>query len=189
MSGISQIAICNSALMKLGDLNILSMIDASKSAKLCNQFYDTTRDAVLRLHPWNCAIHRKELAASSETPAFEFSYAYPLPSDPYCLRVLSMESSDYEYVIEGRNLLTNESSCKIKYIKKITDPSLFDPLFVNVFVLKLAAVLAFPLTQSRQIVESIEIEFNNALVDARSINAMENNQQRETTSSWINSRY
>ena len=85
----SVVDICNEAMDLLGAATITSLTENSKEARLCNRRFETVRDHVLRAHPWNCAITRKELAKDSDAPAFGFNHQFTLPTDPFCLRVLS----------------------------------------------------------------------------------------------------
>ena len=91
----SVVDICNNALVDLGASSIVSLTEDSKAARLCNQRYDSIRDTVFRFHPWNCLINRASLAADAVAPAFEYAFQYTLPTDPYCLRVLSLETADF----------------------------------------------------------------------------------------------
>ena len=84
----SVVQICNSALNQLGASSITALTENSKNARICNERYETIRDAVFRSHPWNCLVTRVQLAQDTETPAWGFSYQYTLPSN--CLRVLSI---------------------------------------------------------------------------------------------------
>ena len=61
----SVIEICNNALVDLGEEPITSLADNTKAARLCNQRWPAVRDAVLRAHPWNCAVTLARLAASA----------------------------------------------------------------------------------------------------------------------------
>lgn len=176
------------ALLKIGEQAITSIDDDSKNASHCKRFWDITVDTVLRLHPWNCATKEAELAELTETPAFGFDHQYQLPAD--CLRVLSMEDSVYDkFIVEGKKLLTDETTCKIKYIKRITDTTEFDALLVDVIALSLAKRLAFPLAGSRQLVESLTQEFEAILQDAKTTDAMEANYEPEEYSEWVDARY
>ena len=85
----SVVDICNSALNQIGASNIISLTEDSKSARILNQRYDFVRDAVFRAHPWNPLITRVVLAPDATAPAFEFTNQFTLPTDPFCLRVLS----------------------------------------------------------------------------------------------------
>ena len=122
----SVIQICNSALNQLGASSITALTENSKNARLCNERYETVRDAVFRSHPWNCLIKRVQLAQDTATPAWGFSYQYTLPSD--CLRVLQIKDYDADYKIEGRKLLINEADVYLIYLAQITDVNELDVL-------------------------------------------------------------
>jgi len=174
----TEVSICSNALRRLGDDPITSLTDDTERARLCNAFYQDSRDLVLRSHPWNFAITRASLAQLSDTPAYGYNYMYALPTDPYCLRVLEMEYADYIFKIEndatnGRVLVTNESTAKILYIARITNPTLFDSMFVETLTSKLAADLAYPITGSVQLQGQMEKMYRDKLSEARSVDGME----------------
>ena len=175
---VTEVSICSNALRRLGDDPITSLTDDTERARLCNAFYEDARDLTLRSHPWNFAITRATLAQLSTTPAYGFDYMYALPTDPYCLRVLEMEYADYIFKIEndatnGRVLLTDESTAKILYIAKITNPTLFDSMFTETLTAKLSADLAYPITGSVQLQTQMEKLYRDKLSEARSVNGME----------------
>ena len=174
----TEVSICSNALRRLGDSPITALTDNTERARLCNAFYADSRDAVLRSHPWNFAITRATLAQLSSTPSYGFDYQYSLPTDPFCLRVLEMEYSDYIFKIEnssseGRVLLTNESTAKILYIGRITDPVKFDSMFVDTLTEKLAVDLAYPISGSVQFQAQMEKLYKSKLSEARSIDGQE----------------
>jgi hypothetical protein len=51
----------------------------------------------------------------------------------------------HPYAIEGTQILSEETSMKIRYVKRVTDATKFDPLFVKVFVVELALKMIIPL--------------------------------------------
>tara|TARA_R110002012_G_scaffold14004_1_gene58834 strand:+ start:126 stop:710 length:585 start_codon:yes stop_codon:yes gene_type:complete len=174
----TEVSICSNALRKLGDDPITSLTDDTERARLCNSFYESSRDSCLRSHPWNFAITRATLAQLSTTPAYGFAYQYALPTDPYCLRVLEMEYQDYIFKIEnlateGRVLLTDESTAKILYIARITDTTLFDSLFVDLLTAKLATNLAYAITGSLKVQEQMYLLYTKKLSEARSVDGQE----------------
>ena len=174
----TEVSICANALRRLGDSPITSLTEDTERARLCNEFYAPAIDSVLRSHTWNFAITRATLAKSATTPAFEYAYQYPLPTDPYFLRVLKMEFDDYEFKIEnlagqGRVLLTDEGTANIIYIAKVTDPTLFDSMFVDVLTQKLAVDLAYPITNSTTLQAQMQKVYEKKLSDARSIDSIE----------------
>lgn len=174
----TEVSICSNALRILGDDPITSLTDDTERARLCNALYQPARDSVLRSHPWNFAITRATLAQLSTTPAYEYAYQYSLPTDPYCLRVLSMEYQDYIFKIEhlagtGRVLLTDESTAKILYIAKVTDTVQFDSLFVDTLTAKIALELSFPVTNSVTLQAQMQKLYQLKLSEARSIDGQE----------------
>jgi hypothetical protein len=127
----------------------------------------------LRSHPWNCALRRATLAQESDTPSFGYAYQYILPTDPYCLRVLQMETEVEQFKVEGRKLLTDESTAKILYIGRVTDPEEFDSLLVDTLSARIAVEFAFNITGSRTLQADMFDLYNRKLALARSFDAQE----------------
>ena len=171
----STVDICNSALNMLGGATIISLTENSKNGRLCNQRYEPVRDAIFRSHPWNCLIERTDLAANTETPNFQWKFQYTLPAD--CIRVLRTENSNLsneeQYRIEGRNLLTNQSTIKIQYVAKITDTTKYDTLLIETISARLAAELCYPITQSSTLMDRMFALYDAKLKEARFADATE----------------
>ena len=109
----SEVDIANSALNMIGASNINSLTEDSVAARIVNQRYTFVRDAVFRSHPWNSLIRRATLAENSTAPTWGFTKAYNLPTDPFCLRVLRIENLDINFRVEGRTIVTDETTMKI----------------------------------------------------------------------------
>ena len=194
MSAESETEICNLALTRLGHQQITDIsTDITKGGDLCRLHYGRTRDALLRMHPWNFAIKRASLASYSTAPSFEYLYAFLLPVD--CLKVIrtSWEATGYSsldsavnvfwsemtvpYRIEAHEgkkaLLCNEATASIEYIAKITDTSLFDANFTDVLAQRLAAELAMPLTDNQSFTKTAWDMYSMKLNDARTQDAQE----------------
>lgn len=190
----SETDIANIALTRCGHNQITALTNNVKGADLCRLHYPICRDAVLRAHPWNFAIRRQALSALSDAPSFEYDYQFPLPTDPWCLKVIrtSWEAdgfTDIPYRIEGRYLLTNEDSCSIEYIARVTDVTQFDELFVDTLASRLAADLATPLAQNATLADAMMKVYQMKLVEARSIDAQEGTPREVvTTDAWLAAR-
>jgi len=76
----SDVGIANLALLKLGKQRITSFEDNTTVAALFNEQYATLRDTMLRMG-WNFSRKYTALAALSTPPAFQYLYAFELPSD------------------------------------------------------------------------------------------------------------
>jgi hypothetical protein len=169
----SEVDIINSAMNMIGASNIISRGEDSKAARVSNQRYDSIRDAVLRSHSWNCAVTRVSLAADSDTPAFDWAYQFTLPTDPFCLRVLRLDHLDIDHRVEGRKIVTDESTINLVYIARITDPNVFDTLLVEAISARLAADVSFTLSQSTSLTQSMYALYDTKLKEARFVDATE----------------
>lgn len=167
----SVVDICNGALNQLGASTILSLTEDSKNARLCNARYTQVRDSIFRSHPWNCLQKRVQLPADTATPAWGFSYQYTLPSD--CLRVLRILDYDSDYKVEGRKIVTNNSSMKILYVARITDPNEYDELLRETLSAALAADIAYAVTSSNPLTQNMYNLLKDKLKEARFVDATE----------------
>ena len=191
----SVVSICNSALNQLGAASITALTDNSKNARLCNERYETVRDAVFRSHPWNCLIKRQQLAQDTATPAYGFSYQFSLPSD--ALRLLGIDAYHSDHKVEGRKILCNEKSIKISYISQVTDPNEMDVLLRETISAGIAADLGYAITANLQVSKLMQEKYQYKLSEARHTDASEgynvnpeNGQVDQIlTEDFINSRY
>lgn len=191
---ISETDICNMAFLGVGAKpKITRLGEDSDNGRLANQFFWPVVDAVLRGHIWNCAIHRKTITPLADAPDFDFDYQYQLPTNPYCLRVLQVGKSEDQPIIwrvEGRRLLTDESSAPIAYIKRITDTNEFDPLLVDAISIRLQIKFAPSIMNSRKAVADLISEYENITLPlARTIDAQESSTQAFITEDWEIARY
>ena len=169
----SFVEITSNALRLLGDDPITSLTEDSERARLVNALYEEVRDEVTRAAMWNCAKDRQVLASLATTPAFGWSFYHQLPST--CLRVVDVLSGDIrvEHELEGRKLMTDESSVNLIFLKKITDPNDMDSLFIGAYTAKLAAELAEPITGSRTLAEQMWTLYDRKVREARTIDSQE----------------
>ena len=196
--------IFNLALIRLGSTPILDAdSDTSKKGVILQTVYAESLKLALADHSWNFAIRRAILAQDAVAPIFGFTYAYVLPTDPLCLRVLGIcqgsnthhahEDSDIDpsivYRIEGGLLLTDESTVKIKYIAFIDNEGAFSPGFVSAFSYHLAAESAYGITGNGSLKTAIMEEYTNiGLPKAKSLDAQEGTPETYENNRWIESR-
>ena len=196
----SVVDICNEAMDLLGAATITALTENSKEARLCNRRFETVRDTVLRSHPWNTAITRATLAKDSDAPAFGFANQFTLPTNPYCLRVLSFWNSNVDseiaaydsqvmFKIEGRKVLSDEGTCKITYLARITDTETYDSLLSGTIAHKLAAETAYAITGSTSVSQAMQQMYEVRLREARSIDAMEGMPDKLIADDFVNIRF
>ena len=178
----SDVAVANTALTLLGDESITSLTENTARAKTIKRLYAPTLEAKLRGHDWNFARLRASLAAVDATPEFGYDFMYQLPQDPLCLRVLSTnldERARWEietYITvsaQYRVLVTDETGVEIKYLGLVDDPTLWDPLFAEAFVLELATKAAYAITRNATLTAELAKDRDDAWRKARSVDGQE----------------
>lgn len=184
----SVVDICNRGLQKLGSKRITSLGENSASGRACNAAYEACRDAELRKHTWNFAVDRATLAADATPPARGRTNAFQLPADYIRLAPKYVEDNmnTKDWVIEGQKILTNYSApLDIRYVKKVTDPNLFDPLFREALSCRMAIEMCEELTQSNQKIQVVAAGYKDAVSEAKRVNAMENVSPLPPIDEWI----
>tara|TARA_R100001594_G_scaffold22636_3_gene43894 strand:+ start:1412 stop:2017 length:606 start_codon:yes stop_codon:yes gene_type:complete len=199
----SKVDIANFALNSIGASTISSLSENTKAAIVINQRFDSVRDSVFRSHPWNSLITRATLSQDSSAPNFGYTYQYVLPTDPYCLRVLEFSNGTLTYpmdnmtstdgspvfVIEGRKLLTNEGTVKIKYIGQVTDTTQYDSSLIDTLAARLAHEVCYAITGSTSLTNTTYSLYQEKLKEARFVDATEGAPQRIEASDFIEARF
>jgi len=106
-------------------------------------------------------------------PSFGYSYQYDLPSDYLRFRTADID----KYTVEGVLFLTDEQEVNVEYIYLCTTTTLWDSLFCEVMVLKLALALLPSLagTSTRSIKEDLRQDLREAMSRARTVTRQEAN--------------
>ena len=191
----SETDVVNVALRLIGAKTIVSLTDGSDNASVVEDIYTETRDDLLSSHPWNFAIKRVQLARISTAPAFEFDYAYALPSD--WIRTVSVHDNDAghgtvlyrsEQVAGQKAIVSSSDSVYLRYVSMVTDTNLMPPDFRRALALLLARDLSIPLTSSNTMYEQFTRESARALTRARSSDGMGSFPELRPRGSWASSR-
>jgi len=140
------------------------------------------------MHPWNFAVRRTNLAAHETAPNWGFTAKFSLPSD--FLRLLEVRDlSTGEFQLENGFIHANATVLYIRYIASITDPNVYDALFIDTVATRLAAELAEPLTQSTTKKKALLEEYDVFIDDAKRADAQENPPVVYEEDEWIKVRY
>ena len=189
----SDVDICNLALVKLGAQPIPSLTSNDPKAAVLNRVYPLLRDKLLRVWRWNFTRVYTELPALTDSPPFEYSYAYQLPSDYLRLELADVSDGtsqavgmpaasigdwnfnrNQDYRIVGRQIWSNvPPPLRIQYAAQITDPTQFDAAFVESFACYIAWQLCEQLTGSSQKRQMAQQEYMVSIREARMTNAVE----------------
>lgn len=185
---VDKVDIANIALTGLRITKINDFADTSAGAEAVNAIWNSLLEAELSKHSYNFAIKRTKISQLSDTPLFGYSYQYQLPPD--CLRLLTVDAN-LEYRVESGVILTDASTVYIKYISKNTDPATWSASFVDLFVTKLKAELAYPLTADVALMKFHQAAYNRLALTVRFQDAVEEPGQPlgTETPSLIKARY
>jgi hypothetical protein len=153
--------------------------------------YEHIRDAELRRYSWNFAKKRTTLAPSAVDPDHDYDYAFPLPVD--CLKILPPARNGLDWRLESHEgqtcILTNDgNTLEISYLAKITDPTRFDPCFVEMLACRLADHCCEEITQSNAKQQSMKDAYRLARIEARRENAFENISEEPPEDPWVEAR-
>lgn len=170
----SEVDICNIALSNIRAGSISSLTEKSSQAQYCKLKYPFIRDMLLTDVPWNFSHKVDVLAVLADVDVFNWVYSYQYPSDCLHVNKLILNFEEFGSTGDGvtrsrhiedvyspdlerqvkykvfnvdnnRVIGANEPGLKIDYRMKITDPNLFDNLFIQTFSWLMSAELSVPL--------------------------------------------
>lgn len=162
---ISDVSIASSALIKLGQEPITDLSADQKSSRLCNARFAMIRNSVLESYEWGVATKTIELAAVSDVVIdFDWAYAFDLPAD--YMKMQRGEDLFDDYEVFSGNLYADVNPFKIKYTWKNTNSGSYTYCLAECIAWRLAADLAYSLTNSQPTAEAMlkgyELELKNA---------------------------
>lgn len=173
------LAIANLALGWLGAEPIASLEDATRTAQLVNNAFSGLRDAVLEDRDWTFATDRRSLPADATSPAWGYTTRFLLPSavlrvitcsnagtggtlDAFAASMMPWDDGSLEWVREGPYILAGRTgtaqaggsqipAINVKSIISVLDSALWSPGFCQALAARVAAELAVPIAQSREL--------------------------------------
>ena len=144
MAGLTDLF--NAALVFITAEKITTPDEESEEARRCLAVWEQLRDEVLRAYAWHSATRRKSVTADAGgAPDFGWTYRFTLPAD--CIRVIGLSDPAVAFSVEGRYLLSDTTPAEIVYTARI-DPELMDALLFDTLAKRLAAEIAFSVTNS-----------------------------------------
>lgn len=144
----SKIDICNMALHKAGVSQAIASLDVAEGAavseevRACRRYYDLAFEATARAGNWACLTKGPVTlsGAAGATALDGYEYVYMLPAD--YLGWPEFDDPETVHRRVGRYLQTDRAVSQFLYVARTEDTDLFDPLFVEALVLRLAAWLS-----------------------------------------------
>jgi hypothetical protein len=169
------VSICSNALMMLGKSPIASLTDENDRAQYCANLYPMLRDSLLRKHFWNCAIKRVLLSPLSQAPAYGYTAQFQLPGD--FLRLYEVGTSNAfitDFQLENRTILANATALPLRYVWRNDNEDNWDSGLIQTATAQMAALLAYPITQSTSLRDSLMATAKEVLRESKAIDAQEN---------------
>lgn len=190
----SDVSIANRALQKLGARRIDSLGEDSPNARSVSAAFEVVRDRLLRKYAWNFAIGRAQVAADADKTLWGDLNRFRKPTDFLrLLRGVEAGTDDIERVktwrLEGEYIVTDaEAPLEFRYVRRITNAALFDPLFAELLAVTLAAEIADDITQDDARKDRIYSEKGLLEDEARKVNSLENPAEEPPEDSWLQAR-
>lgn len=172
------IGICSAALLQFGKAPINSFAEPGDTARLCANLYPIERDALLRENDWNFAKKRVLLAPTVDKPVFGFTAQFALPGD--FLRLVSVGDWKVgmpncgQFKVEGRTILASGTTLPLLYIFRNDSEPTWDSRAVELMTARMLWKLAYPVTQSTTLRDTLREEYTAMARAARAIDAQEN---------------
>lgn len=186
----SSIALCSSALAKLGANGITSMDDGTAEARVAARLYPLITDALLTIHPWSFATAKARLVELGHAPVGDFAHAFQLPGG--FLKALSAgpdsRGRGLAFQIIGRELHTDASDVMLTYVFRPSEGD-FPPYFAAALVTRLAAEFCIPLTENVERAERLAALAQDELGAARLADSQQDTPPRIEDFSLIRARF
>jgi hypothetical protein len=183
--------ILNKALTLIGAAPVTNIDDDTNNARILNRVYETSLRSVLSECKWNFATKRILLSASLSTPAWYDSgetYVYQRPTD--IVRIYGSNDRDATWREEGEFIYSDTSGLGIRYVQYLDVPSQYPAYFVDAFVDRLCADIAYSIVNSASLGDKWKSTYESvSLAKARSANAQTGVQQTVQDDAWELAKY
>ncbi len=171
----SPVAICSNALLLLGKSPISSFEEGNDRARYASNLYPMAKPDLLRAHPWNFSCKRVLLSPLVTPPAFGFTAQFQLPGDYVRLVQVGYPGRGCpDFAMEDGKILANATALPLRYVYDADNEATWDSKMVFLAVRRMAWELAYPVTQSTTLRDSMEAAYIKALREAKAIDAQEN---------------
>lgn len=181
--------ICTMAMSLLKREAVNSIDDLTDEATQCKIMYPFALDTLLESYAWTFAIKRQTLSALSAAPINQYDFQYALPADcitPLELRADTWSGQGFTWIIEGQNVLSNADTVTLKYVYRVTQSGLFNPLFTMALAFGIAALLAYSMTGKPQYADVLEKKAHQLALRAQALDAQKGTQESfNQVDSWI----
>lgn len=196
----SKVEIFNQAIdLGGGRATVSDANEHSREAQLCNRWYDSVRDNLLKSAPWPCTKAWARLAVLAErtdnsdwsgtSPAPGWKYAYARPAD--CLSPRFLHSySRFEQGRQGNNLaiFANEPEAVLSYCARCDEINLWSVDLERAVIFSLAAHISYALQGKEARWDRLIAVAVQLAMESRAAAANEEDLPQDTIPDWIAAR-
>ena len=160
----SKVEMCNLALASMGADSIRDFSEGNKRSRMCDVFFDITRDYLLSLFDWPFARKYVKLNAIADPAGAPDGWsAYMLPADCMTPRNIAPLGTNTKWRQQGGWILTQASSdVYLYYTAKISNETLYSSPFSNLLILGLASRIAPAISKDKAISNTLKEEYKIA---------------------------
>jgi hypothetical protein len=169
---------------------IATMDDKTTRGRKVRTHFGQVRDALQREKDWNFNATRTVPPADPVADAGHFKTRFIMPAD--CLKVRYIHAAgERDYTVETAGVtvsgvavdslcvLTNLEAPLVEYSRRVESVRLWDALFLEVFGLRLGAVLARELGKSATLSASLSAEAERKLATASAVDSRESSRRKD----------
>ncbi len=187
----SPVDICNLALQHIGEAKIATIeAPTNHREETMALWYDHVRRVVLREQLWNFAQSYREIPRSGDGIG-TYADAYNLPNDFIRLNSVGLDRNypcEYYDMGDGKIYANKGSSLHIYYNSDVRQVSKMDPLFIQIFAIRLAIMVAYTFTKKKSVTEGLMALLKTEEPKATSVDGQERKPRRIQRSKYLDAR-
>ena len=190
---VTKVDIASRALVMIGSNPISSFNDDTTEALVTNTIYEEVVESTLTRHNWRFATGQQQLSLLANTPTGRFEYAYQIPSNPECLKILAVTVNDaliqysrYEdkIYLDG---FGSENAVIMDYIFRQSEDQ-FPPHFRLAVEYKLASIFGGSVARDAALVREFDQLSERQLLIAKNTDSQETTTKTLSTDRFITER-
>lgn len=188
---ITKTELVNKALTLVGANPITSLDDDTNNARIVNRVYEISLKSILSECKWNFCTKRALLSVLTDTLAWydtSETIVYQKPTD--MIRIFGTNDSSSKWREEGDYIISDTSALGVRYTYYLDTPSKYPAAFVEAFIDKLCADIAYMIVNSSTLGEKFtNLYVNSSLPKAMSQDSQTGVQQTLQDDAWELSKY
>jgi hypothetical protein len=190
---VTKVDIASRALVMIGSNPISSFNDDTTEALVTNTIYEEVVESTLTRHNWRFATGQQQLSLLANAPTGRFEYAYQIPANPECLKILAVTVNDaliqysrYEdkIYLDG---FGSQSAVIMDYIFRQSEDQ-FPPHFRLAVEYKLASIFGGSVARDAALVREFDQLSERQLLIAKNTDSQETTTKTLSTDRFITER-